>query len=79
MPDDLFEEAKWRVQQWEMKVEALEKKYDRAAMGKVIEAGALSKLDAELSESKKHLADAEAVLRGCEKDSGTGALSPRLF
>ncbi len=68
--DDPCAEARARVLQWEMKVEALIKKRAGAAMERVIEAGVLGKLDAELAEAKKHLYDAEAELKGCVKDSG---------
>jgi hypothetical protein len=66
MTEDPCAEARARVEQWEMQVEALEGKRDRAAMGKVIAPGVLSKLDAELTEAKKQLADAGADLRDCE-------------
>lgn len=66
MPEDPCSEARSRVQQWEMKVEALEKKRDRAAMGKVIKPGALSKLGADIAEAERHLASARDELEECE-------------
>ncbi len=62
MLEDPCDEARAKVQRWEMEAEALQNKRDRAAMGKVVAPGVLAKLAAEIAEADKQLASARAEL-----------------